>query len=105
MAASLSVRYPFQSPLCTHLDFTFADLLLDNLKKTICYLLPAGSFSELCKPTYCSRFIDTHLMLTFCKGPVLANTFLGIPQALSSFLMVCSSVLYIKRKKKENSEC
>ncbi|KAK2858536.1 hypothetical protein FQN49_004639 [Arthroderma sp. PD_2] len=46
----------------------YGRVTFDNLKKTICYLLPAGSFSEL--------------------WPVLANTFLGIPQALSSFLMV-----------------
>ncbi|EZF31208.1 hypothetical protein H101_05168, partial [Trichophyton interdigitale H6] len=45
----------------------YGRVTFDNLKKTICYLLPAGSFSEL--------------------WPVLANTFLGIPQALSSFLM------------------
>ncbi|EFE44874.1 hypothetical protein TRV_00354 [Trichophyton verrucosum HKI 0517] len=32
-------------------------------------------------------------VLTFCKGPVLANTFLGIPQALSSFLMPEMDVL------------
>ncbi|KAM5468777.1 hypothetical protein MauCBS54593_004772 [Microsporum audouinii] len=46
----------------------YGRVTFDNLKKTICYLLPAGSFSEL--------------------WPVLASTFLGIPQALSSFLMV-----------------
>merc|ERR1719159_64365 len=39
-----------------------------NLKKVIIYLLPAGSWSEMV--------------------PVMANVFLGIPLALSSFLMV-----------------
>lgn len=40
----------------------------DNLKKTICYLLPAGSFSEF--------------------WPVLTNVCFGLPQVLSSFLMI-----------------
>ena len=40
----------------------------DNLKKTICYLLPAGSFSEF--------------------WPIMTNTMLGLPQILSSFLMI-----------------
>ena len=40
----------------------------DNLKKTICYLLPAGSFSEF--------------------WPVFTNVLFGLPQVLSSFLMI-----------------
>lgn len=43
-------------------------LVFDNLKKTVLYLLPAGSFSEL--------------------WPVLTSVFFGIPQSLSSFLMI-----------------
>ena len=40
----------------------------ENLKKTICYLLPAGSFSEF--------------------WPVMTNVAFGLPQVLSSFLMI-----------------
>ncbi|KAL4794982.1 hypothetical protein BDV19DRAFT_379120 [Aspergillus venezuelensis] len=43
-------------------------LVYDNLKKTVIYLLPAGSFSEL--------------------WPVVTNVVLGVPQILSSFLMI-----------------
>jgi sodium/potassium-transporting ATPase subunit alpha len=46
----------------------YGRLVYDNLKKTIVYLLPAGSFSEL--------------------WPVITNVAFGIPQALSSFLMI-----------------
>lgn len=46
----------------------YGRLTFDNLKKTIIYLLPAGSFSEL--------------------WPVMANVVLGVPQVLSSFLMI-----------------
>lgn len=42
--------------------------VFDNLKKTIAYLLPAGSFSEF--------------------WPVFTNVIFGIPQILSSFLMI-----------------
>ena len=42
--------------------------IFDNLKKTIAYLLPAGSFSEF--------------------WPVLTNVLFGLPQVLSSFLMI-----------------
>lgn len=42
--------------------------VFDNLKKTICYLLPAGSFSEF--------------------WPVITNVLFGLPQILSSFLMI-----------------
>lgn len=42
--------------------------VFDNLRKTLAYLLPAGSFSELM--------------------PVLLNVFFGLPQVLSSFLMI-----------------
>ncbi|GAA5838707.1 hypothetical protein JCM9279_003834 [Rhodotorula babjevae] len=52
-------------------------LCFDNLKKSILYLLPAGSFSELM--------------------PVLLNVFFGLPQALSSIQMIiicaCTDVL------------
>lgn len=46
----------------------YGRLVYDNLKKTIVYLLPAGSFSEL--------------------WPVMTNVILGVPQILSSFLMI-----------------
>jgi sodium/potassium-transporting ATPase subunit alpha len=42
--------------------------VFDNLKKTIAYLLPAGSFSEF--------------------WPVMTNVIFGLPQVLSSFLMI-----------------
>ncbi|KAL2386678.1 hypothetical protein RJZ90_000537 [Blastomyces dermatitidis] len=45
----------------------YGRVVFDNLKKTILYLLPAGSFSEF--------------------WPVMANVALGVPQVLSSFLM------------------
>ena len=51
----------------------YGRLVYDNLKKTIVYLLPAGSFSEL--------------------WPVVTNVAFGIPQILSSFLMVSTSDL------------
>lgn len=43
-------------------------VVFDNLKKTCAYLLPAGSFSEF--------------------WPVFTNVVFGIPQVLSSFLMI-----------------
>ncbi|KAJ8113514.1 hypothetical protein OPT61_g4374 [Boeremia exigua] len=46
----------------------YGRLVYDNLKKTIVYLLPAGSFSEL--------------------WPVITNVAFGVPQILSSFLMI-----------------
>ena len=46
----------------------YGRLVFDNLKKTIAYLLPAGSFSEF--------------------WPVLTNIIFGLPQILSSFLMI-----------------
>ncbi|OCL07754.1 Na/K ATPase-like protein alpha 1 subunit [Glonium stellatum] len=46
----------------------YGRLVYDNLKKTIVYLLPAGSFSEL--------------------WPVVTNVLFGLPQILSSFLMI-----------------
>ena len=46
----------------------FGRMMFDNLKKTIAYLLPAGSFSEF--------------------WPVITNIVFGIPQILSSFLMI-----------------
>jgi sodium/potassium-transporting ATPase subunit alpha len=42
--------------------------VFDNLKKTIIYLLPAGTFSEF--------------------WPIITNVILGLPQILSSFLMI-----------------
>lgn len=46
----------------------YGRLVFDNLKKTIIYLIPAGTYSEI--------------------FPVLFNIFLGLPQVLSSFLMI-----------------
>ena len=43
-------------------------MVFDNLKKTIAYLLPAGSFAEF--------------------WPVMTNVIFGLPQVLSSFLMI-----------------
>ncbi|KAM0274957.1 hypothetical protein ACHAQH_007687 [Verticillium albo-atrum] len=59
------------------LDDTFASIIealrygrmmFDNLKKTVAYLLPAGSFSEF--------------------WPVMVSVLFGLPQILSSFLMI-----------------
>lgn len=46
----------------------YGRVVFDNLKKTIIYLLPAGTFSEF--------------------WPILTNVLLGLPQILSSFLMI-----------------
>ncbi len=46
----------------------FGRTTFDNLKKTIAYLLPAGSFSEF--------------------WPIMTNVLFGVPQVLSSFLMI-----------------
>ncbi|KAH8805724.1 hypothetical protein F5884DRAFT_755285 [Xylogone sp. PMI_703] len=46
----------------------YGRVVFDNLKKTIAYLLPAGSFSEF--------------------WPVMTNVLFGLPQILSSFLMI-----------------
>ncbi|KAI1642738.1 calcium ATPase [Daldinia loculata] len=46
----------------------YGRVVFDNLKKVICYLLPAGSFAEF--------------------WPVMTNVIFGIPQILSSFLMI-----------------
>ena len=46
----------------------YGRVVYDNLKKTIAYLLPAGSFSEF--------------------WPVITNVVFGLPQILSSFLMI-----------------
>lgn len=46
----------------------YGRVVFDNLKKTIAYLLPAGSYSEF--------------------WPVLTNIIFGLPQVLSSFLMI-----------------
>ncbi|KAB8067270.1 hypothetical protein BDV29DRAFT_94968 [Aspergillus leporis] len=46
----------------------YGRVVFDNLKKTIVYLLPAGSFSEF--------------------WPVFTNVMFGLPQVLSSFLMI-----------------
>ncbi|KAK4549384.1 hypothetical protein LTR36_006381 [Oleoguttula mirabilis] len=60
----------------------------DNLRKTICYLLPAGSFSEF--------------------WPVITNVIFGLPQVLSSFLMIiiccltdCAAAIAIAYEKPE----
>lgn len=46
----------------------YGRVVFDNLKKTIAYLLPAGSFAEF--------------------WPVFTNVVFGLPQVLSSFLMI-----------------
>ncbi|KAI9844639.1 MAG: hypothetical protein M1838_002094 [Thelocarpon superellum] len=46
----------------------YGRVVFDNLKKTITYLLPAGSFSEF--------------------WPVMTSVLFGLPQVLSSFLMI-----------------
>ncbi|RDL34359.1 putative calcium-transporting ATPase [Venustampulla echinocandica] len=46
----------------------YGRVVFDNLKKTIAYLLPAGSFSEI--------------------WPIMTNVVFGLPQVLSSFLMI-----------------
>ncbi|KAI1389342.1 calcium ATPase [Hypoxylon trugodes] len=46
----------------------YGRVVFDNLKKVICYLLPAGSFAEF--------------------WPVMTNVVFGLPQILSSFLMI-----------------
>lgn len=51
----------------------YGRLCFDNLKKTIAYLLPAGSFSEL--------------------WPVLLSFFFGLPQILSNIQMILICVL------------
>ncbi|KAF2232119.1 putative H /K ATPase alpha subunit [Viridothelium virens] len=46
----------------------YGRVVFDNLKKTICYLMPAGTFSEF--------------------WPIFTNVLFGMPQILSSFLMI-----------------
>lgn len=46
----------------------YGRVVFDNLKKVICYLLPAGCFAEF--------------------WPVMTNVLFGLPQILSSFLMI-----------------
>jgi sodium/potassium-transporting ATPase subunit alpha len=46
----------------------FGRMMFNKLKKTIAYLLPAGRFSEF--------------------WPVMKNVMFGLPQVLSSFLMI-----------------
>ena len=46
----------------------YGRVVFDNLKKTICYLLPAGTFSEF--------------------WPIMTSVIFGLPQILSSFLMI-----------------
>ncbi|KAI9810977.1 MAG: hypothetical protein M1827_005708 [Pycnora praestabilis] len=46
----------------------YGRVVFDNLKKTIAYLLPAGSFSEF--------------------WPIMTNVIFGLPQILGSFLMI-----------------
>ncbi len=66
----------------------YGRVVFDNLKKTICYLLPAGSFSEF--------------------WPVITNVLFGLPQILSSFLMIiiccftdCAAAVAIAYEKPE----
>jgi sodium/potassium-transporting ATPase subunit alpha len=46
----------------------YGRVVFENLKKVICYLLPAGSFSEF--------------------WPVITSFLFSLPQILSSFLMI-----------------
>ncbi|KAI9681771.1 MAG: hypothetical protein M1829_000516 [Trizodia sp. TS-e1964] len=46
----------------------YGRVVYDNLKKTICYMLPAGTFAEF--------------------WPITTNVLFGLPQILSSFLMI-----------------
>lgn len=46
----------------------YGRVVFDNLKKVICYLLPAGCFAEF--------------------WPIMTNVLFGLPQILSSFLMI-----------------
>lgn len=66
----------------------YGRVVYDNLKKTICYLLPAGSFSEF--------------------WPIMTNVIFGLPQILSSFLMIiiccftdCAAAIAIAYEKPE----
>lgn len=52
----------------------YGRVVFDNLKKVICYLLPAGSFAEF--------------------WPVITSVVFGLPQILSSFLMII--IWYVK---------
>jgi sodium/potassium-transporting ATPase subunit alpha len=52
----------------------YGRMVFDNLKKTVAYLLPAGSFSEF--------------------WPVFTNVVFGLPQVLSSFLMIIIWYVY-----------
>ncbi|KAL4893613.1 hypothetical protein BDV59DRAFT_193080 [Aspergillus ambiguus] len=60
----------------------YGRLVYDNLKKTIVYLLPAGSFSEL--------------------WPVMTNVVLGVPQILSSCLTDCAGAITLAFEKPES---
>ena len=51
----------------------YGRLVFDNLKKTVLYLLPAGTFCEL--------------------WPILFTVFFGLPQILSSIEMIIISML------------
>jgi sodium/potassium-transporting ATPase subunit alpha len=59
------------SPIVVAVEY--GRLTFDNLKKTLMYLLPAGSFAELM--------------------PILLNVLFGLPQALSSLQMVLTCVV------------
>ncbi|KAJ8122867.1 hypothetical protein ONZ43_g1046 [Nemania bipapillata] len=66
----------------------YGRVVFDNLKKVICYLLPAGSFAEF--------------------WPVITSVVFGLPQILSSFLMIiiccftdCAAATVISYEKPE----
>lgn len=68
----------------------FGRLVFENLRKTLGYLLPAGTYSEL--------------------WPVLLNVIFGMPQMLSSFLMImiccvtdCSAAIILAFEKNERN--
>jgi sodium/potassium-transporting ATPase subunit alpha len=64
-AADIALRDSFGGIVVAVL---YGRVVFDNLKKTIAYLLPAGSYSEF--------------------WPVLTHIIFGLPQTLSSFLMI-----------------
>ena len=61
-------------------------LVFDNLKKTILYLLPAGSFSELWPGAWALRSASTDVA-------VILSIVVGMPQILSSIQMIIICVI------------
>ncbi|KUJ19293.1 putative H /K ATPase alpha subunit [Mollisia scopiformis] len=67
-AADIGIALGSGSDIAIEAADMYGRVVFDNLKKTITYLLPAGSFSEF--------------------WPVMTNVVFGLPQVLSSFLMI-----------------